>query len=74
MKRTRIKQTQVILAGAILILQSLRLVAGPMKPIGPMNIEGVIIEISWLSEEFRKGFQGYQVAQGKIALFPRTIN
>jgi hypothetical protein len=70
MKRTRIKQTQVILAGAILILQSLRLVAGPMKPIGPMNIEGVIIEISWLSEEFRKGIPGLSGSAGQDRTIP----
>ena len=70
MKRTGIKQTLVILAVTILILQSLRLVAGPMKPIGPMNIEGVIIGISWLSEEFRKGIPGLSGSAGQDRTIP----
>ena len=44
--------------------------AGPMKPLGPLNIEGTIIKISWHPEEFRKGIPGMSGSAGQDRTIP----
>ena len=44
--------------------------AGPIKPLGPLNIEGTIIKISWHHGEFRKGIPGLSGSAGQDRTIP----